>query len=346
MPRSLTCLLAAALGCGLLLTACGDKLGEDVAACGSSAEDGAYEVVYRMISPGNGAVPGDELERTAEIICERAQALGNEAVVERKDEHELRVSLSGEGAAQAAQAITVPTQVAFYDWAANLIPDPDAPVEKRLEAPFPDLYPAVRLASGLPPDCVDERCTLPGAVSYLFDLESKQLVAGPSLAVENLIENRLEGEEPGGYELRAVRVGQIVVQEQGTGDAFVLRDRPGVRPEQIDDARVVTDPGSGRPAVAVEFTEAGQVAFERMTRRIVLRAKADPSLATPAARQYAVALDLELLERPVVDGEAHPKGLDASDGAVLTGDFSTEEAEQLAEFLRIGVLPVGLVPVP
>lgn len=337
MPRLRPSAALAALVCAaaLLLGACGEDGPGALAACGSEAEGGAERVVFRMISPFRDPITADEVERTTGILCERAEALGAEAVVTRPSELELEVLLSGAGAAEAARTIGVPAQLGFYDWGLTVIPDPNAPPERRLETPFPGPYEAVRLASGLPPDCAEERCTVPGPTSYLFDLRSKELIDGPSLAVEGLLEGRLQGEEPRGFELLSVRVGTIVVRE--SEDAYwVLRDRPSVRASEITDPEVRTDPESGRPAIHVGFTEEGQVAFRRMTRKIAGR-EISPSL-------FAVTLDLDLVELSRVDPVADRKGRDPSGGYLIRGDFTAEQAERLVRFLEIGIPPVGLAP--
>lgn len=331
--RQLSAFAALACALSLLLVACADDGPDAVAACGSEADDGAERLVLRMISPFRNPITSDEVDRTIEILCERAETLDAEAVVSRPSELELEVLLSGEGAAEAADVIGAPAKLNFYDWELTLIPDPNAPRDARLETPFPAAYEAIRLASGIPPDCVEERCTVPGPTSYLFDLRSKELLDGPSLAVEGLLEGRLQGEEPRGFELLSVRVGTIALREDD--DAYwVLRDRPSVYSSEITDPEVRADPRTGRPAVHVDFTEEGEVAFRRMTRKIAKR-DAPPSV-------FAVAFDLDLIELVPVDPVGDRKGRDPSDGFLVTGDFSLAEAEELVEFLEIGSPPVGL----
>lgn len=333
--RSLSAAAALASAVVVLLAACGDDTA-DFAACGSEAGDDAESIVLRMITPARERITDDQVDRTTQIICERAEVMDAEAVVTRSSEFELQVQLSGPGAAEARRQIGAPSQIGLYDWALMVIPDPDAPPDARLTTPFAEPYNAVRLASGLPPDCAEEKCTVPGATSYLFDLRTKQLIDGPSLAVEGLLEGRLQGEE-GSFELLSVRVGQIVLRERGSDEYWVLRDRPSVSASQITEPEVTVDPDTGEPAVLIRFTEDGALAFERMTRKIAER-DTPPSV-------FGVALDLELLELSEVDPVADRKGRDPEQGLVITGGFTEQEAERLVSFLEIGNPPVGLAPV-
>jgi preprotein translocase subunit SecD len=336
--RQIPLLAAPAVSAALLLGACGGDGGVgDVAACGSDPGEDAVQVTFRMITPPRDPITADEAERTVEVLCERAEALNAEAVIERSSEFELEVLLSGEGAARAAELIGAPAKLGFYDWELALIPDPNAPPDRRFETPFPGPYEAVRLASGLPPDCAEERCTVPGPTSYLFDLASKELIDGPSLAVEGLLDGRLQGEEPGGFELLSVRVGTIVLRERDSDAYWVLRDRPVVTADQIADPEVTTDPATGQPAVLVHFTDEGKLAFRRLTRKIAER-------ATPPS-VFGVALDLELIALPDVDPVGDRTGRDPEDGFVITGDFTEQQAGELASFLEIGSPPVGLAPI-
>ena len=53
-------------------------------------------------------------------------------------------------------------------------------------------------------------------------------------------------------------------------------------------------------------------------------------------------LDGELQSRPIINFKENPDGIDGRTGAQISGNFTTTEAQDLAEVLRIGALPIKL----
>jgi preprotein translocase subunit SecD len=91
----------------------------------------------------------------------------------------------------------------------------------------------------------------------------------------------------------------------------------------LKQAAVVFDPNSGKPQVELTFTPAGAKKFADITKRNV-------------GKILAIALDEQLVQAPRVN-EAIFGG-----SAVITGDFSTDEAKVLQIQLNAGALPVSL----
>lgn len=88
-------------------------------------------------------------------------------------------------------------------------------------------------------------------------------------------------------------------------------------------ATIQFDQNTGKPIVGLEFNEAGKKLFADLTRANV-------------GKRLAIFLDELPVTIPVVQQEI-------SDGnAVITGDFSVEEAKQLAVQLNAGALPVPI----
>ena len=113
-----------------------------------------------------------------------------------------------------------------------------------------------------------------------------------------------------------------------------------------------TDQG-GAPNVTFEFTEAGREAFQEVTRRIAQRgaAQAPPNAcATPEggdqfSDSFAVVLDNEIVSRPIINFCENPDGIDGRTGAQIAGGFKLQEAQDLADVLKTGALPIDLKPI-
>src|SRR3712207_6692615 len=95
----------------------------------------------------------------------------------------------------------------------------------------------------------------------------------------------------------------------------------------------------------MEFSDDGRRAFERVTRAIAQRgADNQPIGADPisASHRFAIALDDELVSTPYINFQENPDGIDPSTGAQISGGFTIQTAQDLAEILRIGALPIEL----
>lgn len=106
-------------------------------------------------------------------------------------------------------------------------------------------------------------------------------------------------------------------------DAYVLGRTPVLSGETVRDARVAISNTNGRPYVAISFDSMGASAFERITTRYRLR-------------RLAIVLDdkvqsAPVIREPITGGEA-----------TITGQFTMQEATNLAVVLRSGSLPAPL----
>ena len=103
--------------------------------------------------------------------------------------------------------------------------------------------------------------------------------------------------------------------------------------DQVKNAEVVFESNKGNvPSVSLEFNSEGSRAFQAATREV--------SAATDFnARRIAIILDEEIISAPEVREEI-PSGR-----AVITGNFSIDEASNLAALIRGGALPVNLTEV-
>ena len=64
--------------------------------------------------------------------------------------------------------------------------------------------------------------------------------------------------------------------------------------------------------------------------------------AQSAYQHFAIVLDDELVSKPYIDFNQNPDGIDGRTGAQISGGFTIDTAQDLANFLRIGALPVKL----
>ena len=60
---------------------------------------------------------------------------------------------------------------------------------------------------------------------------------------------------------------------------------------------------------------------------------------------FAIVLDRELVSRPFIDYRENPDGIDGRTGAQISGGFKLQEAQDLADVLKTGALPIDLKPI-
>lgn len=342
--------LLAVIASALVLSACGGAGGDEVAGCDGDQPDDAIRLDFRMVpGPTLGRVDEEEAEPTRQNLCDRAHALGVEDVVVRGEENQVEVFLAGENAERAAELIAEPLRLAFYDWEANVVLDPalTARSPKPTEEPFASEYDAVTFAAAQTVDCSHERCTVPGPIFYLYDLDTKELIEGPTYGAEELLSDRVSGDIDPPIEVQAIRESAVLAQE-GPDRFFVLSDRAFVTGDQIENVEATVDPETGEPAISFDLTEEGRKAFEVVTRRMARRgAENNPEVNSAAqagrsGEHFAITLDGRVLTRPVVNFVEDRQGADGTQRFTVSGGWTEEEAEELAALLEVGPTPVGL----
>ncbi len=127
---------------------------------------------------------------------------------------------------------------------------------------------------------------------------------------------------------------------------YVLNDDPVITGEEIKNPQQsVESNGNGQPIVTFGFTSQGGAVFERVTRQIAERGQNAllPGVTKEQAQQhFAVVLDEQLITVPFIDFTANPTGIDASNGSQISGGFTLTSAQNLAQELQSGALPVKL----
>ena len=154
---------------------------------------------------------------------------------------------------------------------------------------------------------------------------------------------------PQGARVVEVPGGARVVRAEGAGPGryFALADMPALGNGEISRARASTDPGTGEPIVAFDFTSRGRSLFESLTREIAHRGAdasrpGDDPLRT--SQHLAIVLDDQLVAVPFIHHQEVPDGIDGKGGAQISGGLSSQRAEQIATILNSGPMPATLAP--
>jgi SecD/SecF fusion protein len=167
---------------------------------------------------------------------------------------------------------------------------------------------------------------------------------------------------PAGAKVKTVRVnpGTVVVQAHPTEGAggkilnespnswYVLNDEPVLTGADITNPQQGFDEGSGgngQPNVNFGFSSRGKGTFEAVTKKIAHRGQEAqlPGVPKEAALQhFAVVLDGQLITTPSIDYTRYPEGIDSSSGSEISGGFTITSAQNLANELQSGALPIKL----
>jgi SecD/SecF fusion protein len=190
----------------------------------------------------------------------------------------------------------------------------------------------------------------------LSDYEPKPGPA-PKFAKGTECEDQLKalgsGGPPAGSEIIKVPQGVVVVEAEPVPNQpptlhrfFVLEDDSELSGADITHPEANTDPNTNAPIVTMDFTDKGREAFARVTKRIAERGS--KIILPPGAdkeqafQRFAITLDNKIVSLATIDFIQNPEGIDGRTGAQIEniGDFN--DANDLAENLRIGALPIEL----
>jgi SecD/SecF fusion protein len=285
-------------------------------------------------------------------------------------------------AARAQQQVGKTAQLFFYDWEPNVIgPDgkPPQSLEPKVtggaaspaqaETGIPE-YEAVLRAAKRPAiirknDTTYEQGCTPAQVNgciygqwYLLDETHKKVLKGPEDTEQDLYADAYK--VPKGVKAKAVRVnpGTVLAQAQPiTGKEgkvsqpspeswYVLNDDPVLNGQEIKNPRQSFDNGgSGAPNVTFEFDSKGISTFKRVTREIAERGQREqlPGISKEEAQQhFAVVLDNQIITAPFINYTENPEGIDPTTGSQISGGFTLTSAQNLADELQSGALPIKL----
>jgi SecD/SecF fusion protein len=160
------------------------------------------------------------------------------------------------------------------------------------------------------------------------------------------------GGPPAGSRIIEVPQGIVVLEAQrasGQPDTvhryFVVEDDSELSGSDIKNPEANTDPNTNEPIVTMEFTDKGRKAFARVTKRIADRGAQLIAPGVPNEnkfQRFAITLDNKIVSLATIDFLQNPEGIDGRTGAQINGIGDFQDANDLAESLRIGALPVDL----
>jgi SecD/SecF fusion protein len=199
---------------------------------------------------------------------------------------------------------------------------------------------------------------------YLLDTAHEKMLCagGKSICEPQETEQNLYADgykPPAGSKPKAVRVnpGTVLVQARPVESAagkitqpnpnsfYVLNDEPVLEGDDITNPTQSNNESSGQPDVTFGFTSHGKGIFERVTKEIAHRGQEAqlPGVSKEAALQhFAIALDGQLITAPSIDYTQYPEGIDSSTGSEISGGFTLTSAQELADELQSGALPIKL----
>jgi SecD/SecF fusion protein len=136
---------------------------------------------------------------------------------------------------------------------------------------------------------------------------------------------------------------------------FVIEDDSELNGKEIKNPEQAFDPNTHEPLVNMEFTDKGRAAFAAVTKRIAERGRncetlagVDPKCPPPGTppnqifQRFAITLDNKIVSLATIDYQENPDGIDGRNGASIQNIGSIQDAQDLAENLRIGALPIDL----
>jgi preprotein translocase subunit SecD len=140
---------------------------------------------------------------------------------------------------------------------------------------------------------------------------------------EHDVKDALKGKIPPADEI-LYQVTEDKVTRREIKTPFLIKKRTYLTGEYLTDARVQIDSQFGEPYVSIDFDKKGGRLFERITEANV-------------KKRLAIVLDGRIYSAPVIQEKI------SGGQARITGNFTTEEARDLAIVLRAGALPAPVM---
>jgi len=327
---------------------------------------GGVSLIYQGKPTKQSKVTGDAIDRAIDIMRKRVDQLGvAEPEIQRSGTDQIDVSLpDAKNADEAAQQVGTTAQMWFYDWEGSVLgsdckPHPDDPNVTGATAAGSgagalSLFDAVTRGAKCPRTDTGRESS--GDKLYLVDKKAKKVLAGPE---EDQADLRRDAETKripfNADQVVTVPQGVVLVRaEQSDPKAkpqnlwYVLKDDPVLNGTKIKNPEQNFDNGpgeSGAPNVTFDFTGGGAGIWEKFTKKLSERGQ-ELSLTLGggdnANQHFAISLDNELISVPQIDYKQYPNGIDASGGSRISGGFTIESAQRLANLLKSGALPIKL----
>ena len=329
---------------------------------------GGVELVYEVKQRAGQAQPGpDTIQRTIDVMRDRVDQLGvAEPEIQQAGKKQINVALPDVSNLQEAiRQVGTVAQLAFYDWETNVIgpngkPDPTnvavtgGPAAGDPSVGLP-LFEALLRAEKRPAK-VEPDNSRDGPLYYAVDRQAKRAFGlgeeSRADALANVPADRREKAEvitvqPDTVLLRAQKPDKSKTKPNSW---FVFQDDVALQGKEIKDPEQNYDQGaggSGAPIVTFNFTDKGRKTWESVTKAIAQRGQASVGIlpgqsGDQVLQHFAIVLDNELVSSPTIDFRQYPEGIDGRNGSQIEGGFTPATAQELANILKTGALPVQL----
>ncbi len=351
----------------VVLTSKDTKLGLDL--------QGGVELVYEAQETRQTPITDESIGRAIDVMRERVDQLGvAEPEIQRSGERQINVALPAvNNLAEAIDQVGTVAQLAFYDWEVNVIGPDGVPAPSDISVtggsaagtnsipPAMKLYDAILRAKDRPAK-VEANNSRESSLFYAVDEKTKKVfrqgndpngLAGEETRAEALSNvPRAQRDSVKVHEVKPdtviIRAEQPDTSDSTTDTWYVLKDDVALKGQEIKNPEQNTDQsGSGGPIVTFEFTSKGRETWQKVTREIAERGSESVGLlpgqdASSANQHFAIVLDDELVSVPFIDFRRNPDGIDGRTGSQIEGGFTIKSAQELANVLKTGALPLKL----
>jgi SecD/SecF fusion protein len=341
---------------------------------------GGVELIFQGRATGNSKVDATTINQAISIIQSRVNQLGvSNATVTSAGNNEIDVSLAGvKNVAQAEAEVGTTAQLYFYDWEADVIGPNGKPAGPNNFAVSGDSdlstadggnpggssaalseYDAVLRAAKQPAHHYPIESAPYGTYYYVDPVKKTVItVTGETARTRAQAIGYLEADVaqagkklPADAKLIYVKPGTVVRQaltptdnqDSGYDFYYVLRDDAKISGKDVSNPLASQDPTTGQEVVSFGFKGPATQAFENVTATLARRGQATTIGDNNNFQHFAVTLDQRLITVPYIDFTQYPNGItDASSGSEISGNFTIATAQQLANLLASGALPISL----
>ncbi len=306
---------------------------------------GGSRLLYQAVPSAEVPNPGPaDIDRTISVIDRRVNAFGvAEPEIQREGTDQISIALAGVTDPQQLEDLVKPAQMNFFDYELSV-------VNTLTGVDASDRYAVFVAASKLAPlDIQGKKPTY-----YLFGpAPGRALLVGPSQSKADLTDafRRLPviKDQPkpklADTETIALPAGYLPVTRNPINSAdydasfptsyLIFRDTPTVPGSDFVGAQPVVQ--SGQTDVQLDFTDAGDKKFEKLTSTLWSRGN-----LRGEEQHFAAVLDGDLISEPRIDFRDNQLEGGISGGGVIQGNFSLDTAQKLSKQLSAGAIPVTL----
>jgi SecD/SecF fusion protein len=330
---------------------------------------GGVSLIYQAKPTKQSKVTSDSINRAIDVMRKRVDQLGvAEPQIQRSGSDQIDVSLPDvKNADEAAAQVGTVAQLWFYDWEGSVLGPNCKPAPSNtsvtggpsagVSASPPALseFDAVTRGAKCPRTNTGKESS--GDKLYLVNNETKHVLVGPDESRADL-ERDAQAKKldiaNSAYDVVTVPQGVTLVRaEQDDPKAprsnlwYVLQDQTILSGKDIKNPEQGFDnaPGqSGEPNVTFDFTGHGASVWEKFTKKLSQRGQEQAlGVSGSAANQhFAIVLDNELISVPQIDFQQYPNGIPSGNGSQISGGFTIDSAQRLANLLKTGALPIKL----